>query len=249
MSGNKIKSNNEEKMRKEKIRIKLTKKDYIMLLLFLFFALLTSVLWGLCFWAGSTFNVGINAIINTLLSSLQGTSRTTILPAVWSCIPWMVIASIVSVILGWLVNSARRKNREIKTIAFLFWGGIFACIVLCVVYLQYRYEFIQYLTSKSDETSLYADQYVDPRSVHIQNNGQKRNLIYIYMESMENTYADEENGGIQKENYIPHLTEMADEYFSFSPIEELGGFQTVNGADWTMGAMFTTTAGVPFEFR
>ncbi|MCR5673054.1 MAG: hypothetical protein K6F87_05000, partial [Lachnospiraceae bacterium] len=51
----------------------------------------------------------------------------------------------------------------------------------------------------------------------------KKNLIYIYMESMETTYASREVGGEQPENnYIPNLTRIADENISFSDEEGLG---------------------------
>ena len=34
----------------------------------------------------------------------------------------------------------------------------------------------------------------------------KRNLIYIFLESMENTYSSKENGGNYKEDLIPELS-------------------------------------------
>lgn len=33
---------------------------------------------------------------------------------------------------------------------------------------------------------------------------EKKNLIYIFMESMESSYADKEDGGTMDDNYIPN---------------------------------------------
>ena len=47
---------------------------------------------------------------------------------------------------------------------------------------------------------------------------QKRNLIYLYLESMESTYADKASGGAFDKNYIPELTQLAGETTSVFPI-------------------------------
>lgn len=117
-----------------------------------------------------------------------------------------------------------------------------------IIYVQGSYDIIGYLTNKNQETSLYAQYYVDPRSVEISDGGQHKNLIYIYLESMENTYADLDSGGKQKVNYMPNLIKLAQENVSFSETDKLGGFLATDGSGWTMGALFTMTLGVPFEF-
>lgn len=54
---------------------------------------------------------------------------------------------------------------------------------------------------------------------------EKRNLIYIYLESMENTFMDVESGGAFAENLIPNLTKLTIENENFS-----GNNESVNGA-------------------
>ena len=76
--------------------------------------------------------------------------------------------------------------------------------------------------------------------------GEPRNLIYIYLESMETTYASTDDGGRQAENYMPGLTRLARENVSFSNTGLLGGFHTVTGAGFTMAAIYSTTAGIPY---
>lgn len=58
-----------------------------------------------------------------------------------------------------------------------------------------RLDIKAYASNRSTYSTFIDDNYIDPKSVDIQFPEQKRNLIYIYLESMENTYADEKNGG------------------------------------------------------
>ena len=89
---------------------------------------------------------------------------------------------------------------------------------------------------------------IDPNKVNITCEGDAKNLLYIYIESLENTYASIEDGGMQPVNYIPKLTQLANENTSFSDTDLLGGAYITTGAGWTMGALFATTPGIPFSF-
>ena len=72
------------------------------------------------------------------------------------------------------------------------------------------------MANQGEVSTFIADNYVDPRSVEITFPEQKRNLIYIFLESMETTYADTENGGTFEKNVIPELTTLAQENEDFS---------------------------------
>lgn len=234
-----------KKGHKEKNESKLYLLNY---LIFLMLTMTGSVVIALCLWASRTFNVNLNAIVNTMLNSLQGTSEDTIRPAVMSCVPWG-IGTIVVWVLCLLGETKLIKSKKKKV--YFSMGMVLAAVLylgISILFVQVKYDFIDYFKNRNAETSLYADRYVDPRSIKLENKGGKRNLIYIYLESMENTYADQAHGGAQDVNYIPRLTELAESNVSFSPIDGVGGFQATDGATWTMGALFSTTSGVPFEF-
>lgn len=96
--------------------------------------------------------------------------------------------------------------------------------------------------------SLSLDYYINPNTATITAPEQPKNLIYLYVESMETTYASVDDGGMQEINYIPKLTQLANENISFSDTELLGGAHVPGGASWTMGALFATTTGLPFAF-
>lgn len=99
------------------------------------------------------------------------------------------------------------------------------------------------VSSYSDFIDTY---YVDPDSVTISFPKKKRNLIHIYLESLETTYADRENGGAFSVNLIPELTELSHTYEDFSSSQkQLNGAVPLTGSTWTMGALFAQTSGLP----
>ena len=70
----------------------------------------------------------------------------------------------------------------------------------------------EYWYNISHPSKIYENYYVDPSTVNYTFPEQKRNLVYIFLESMETTYEDLEHGGAFEESRIPELTELADNY-------------------------------------
>ena len=92
------------------------------------------------------------------------------------------------------------------------------------------------------------DNYVKPTDVDIQFPEKKRNVVYIFLESMEMSYADKSVGGAFDENYIPELTDLAlgDNAECFAGNDEtLNGAVPMHGATFTSGAMVAQTSGLP----
>ncbi len=104
---------------------------------------------------------------------------------------------------------------------------------------------VQYYYARMQLSELYENEYVDPDEAQIQFPEKKRNLIYIYLESMEATFLSQELGGAMEENLIPELTQLAQNNVNFSHNEGVGGLVEVPGASWSIGAMVAQTGGVP----
>ena len=60
------------------------------------------------------------------------------------------------------------------------------------------------------------EKYIETKNVKINFPKEKKNLIYIYLESFENTYSNKENNGQQATNLIPYLTKLANDNTNFS---------------------------------
>jgi len=90
--------------------------------------------------------------------------------------------------------------------------------------------------------------YIDPRTVEIIFPVEKRNLIYIMVESLEVAFLSEELGGTQPVNLIPEITRIWEDpnNISFSHSDGFGGaFALTSG--WTMASIVSQTAGIPLK--
>lgn len=105
----------------------------------------------------------------------------------------------------------------------------------------------EYLDANTKTSSFFEKEYVHPKDVSLKWPKKKRNLIYIFLESMESTYADTEHGGAFDVNYIPELTDLAEDNTNFSSTEDVGGATMLNGSSWTMGGIVAETAGIPIK--
>ena len=104
-----------------------------------------------------------------------------------------------------------------------------------------------YIKAQLKNTEFFERYYVNPKKVDVEFPNKKRNLIYIYVESLESSVASIENGGQFVESYIPKLEELGLKYTNFSASEKLGGAVSVENTTWTMAALVSQTSGVPLK--
>lgn len=221
------------------------------------------ILWGVSVWLGRTFNINFQEILYTMTSPLVGTDAGVALKCLRACLPHICLAALFVLTAAVLVTLQQRFT---AALSFWFRGkrrqadlfrlarramGVVSVLALCwalrALYVNLKVG--EYIALRRNPTTIYEDRYVDPAAVSVTAPERKKNLIYLYLESMETSYASEEAGGRQPEhNYIPNLTALAQENLSFSDSERLGGFRAVSGTTWTMGAIFAATSGLPFSF-
>ncbi len=219
--------------------------------------LLLSVLFGIlylvgvslitvCAWYRIVYDLEFKELLYTLASPLKGTGQSTVALILLSCLPIVLafaLLYVIAVIKLWRGGIQKRKLRRA--------GAVFCALLLVgsMIFSVFALRIPTYLRSLSEVTTIYEEYYADPDKVLIGADGKTKNLIYIYLESMEVTYASEADGGAQHSNFMPNLTALAHEYVSFSDKEGLlGGFHSPNGTGWTMAALLATTAGIPFSF-
>jgi len=93
-------------------------------------------------------------------------------------------------------------------------------------------------------STFYEENYVDSHHVAIKAPETKRNLIMIFAESMESTYANKEYFG---DDLMPELHKYAEDNIHFSHNEGLGGFQNINGARYTQASMISQLCAIPLR--
>lgn len=225
-----------------------------------FLLILNTLILSIALWVKNTFSISVTTMVYTAFGNKTGTGRGVVDNAVLYCLPFVFF----SVLIGSgvvVLNNQVKTNVKIKTKHPFSFSEFFAkertyvavllAVYFCfnVFYVDNRFRITDYVKNKTQTTDFYENNYVDPKTVAItQAESGKRNLIYIYLESMESSAASKEDGGLLTENLIPNLTQMAKENISFSDTEKLGGAMQLSTTSWTMAALFATGTGVPWAF-
>ena len=177
-------------------------------------------------------------------SMIEGPVLKTLLYTFWVCV--FIFASVKMIYNKngkkiTVFGSKIQKFISIILAAAIFAGGItFGIEELQLKELYYAY------TVKSD---IIDKNYVDPETTTLVFPEKKRNLIHIYLESMENSYASKDLGGYMDANLIPELTELSKEGISFSDRGEgqLGGPIQATGSQWSVASMVCMGTGLPMK--
>ena len=213
-------------------------------------------------WTKFTFNCDIENILFTLKNPIEGTNTDVIGDAFDYCLPRVCVFLFLIFLVNYFILKRKyiiKWKFKVKKSTISISHGFFTkaiALVLSVVGLSMSVSIVdedfkisEFLKARAQLSTIYEDYYVDPLSVAMSIDGSKpKNVIQIYIESMETTYASTDVGGKQTTNYIPHLTNLAQTNVSFSSGEKLGGFLTTSGTSWTMGALMAFTSGVPYSF-
>ena len=216
--------------------------------------------YSIALWVNANFTVNIQEILFTLSNPMEGGNTDVVGDGMMACLP--IIILLWAGVIWCTVKEYKRQK-------LLVWQGVLlkkpvhicvskyfrvvAAFLSVIVFLSALNKVdsvlgvSKYYDLQNQTTKIYEQKYVKPDIERITAEKPK-NLIYIYMESMENTYQSKQDGGIQSVNYMPNLTALAKDNISFSDDEKIGGFRSIDGTTWTTAALFATSSGVPFSF-
>lgn len=204
-----------------------------------------------------------NQVLYTILFSMDKASKSLI----YDYIKGLVCSLVVSKIIIWILLKIRyilTKNDNVmvlkifnKSFSFDIFNNKLSKILMTLIptfvlisslgYSANKFYVFDYIKSQLTHSEFFEHEYIDPRKVSVKFPVKKKNLIYIYLESMESTFTDVEHGGQYDKNYIPELINIANDNINFSANEYVGGAYSVTGTSWTMGAMIGHSAGVPYK--
>lgn len=191
----------------------------------------------LALWYRDTYgDLGFDSVLYTLFSDLGGVQSGLITSLLLKAVVPGALCTVLAVglLFGERTPGGVALASSVLLTLVLAAGGAVASGLHLYVYDMFR------------ESAIFEKEYVDPDSVDIDFPEEKRNLIYIFLESMETTYFSEELGD-EGEGLIPELYDLAEENLNFSENGDVGGFLPVSGTTWTIGAMVGQTAGVPLK--
>ena len=199
-------------------------------------------------------DTGFDSVLFTLLSDMKGVQAGLILQFLAG---GLLPAVICFFVIGFVLFGKHKrvlfvpvKNRRIRMLPVKKKMARIISVIMSVILLisaGASVRLFDYLYSLTHQSTIFTEKYVDPDTVKLQFPEKKKNLIYIFMESMETTYQSKEEGGALNHNATPELTKLAKQYVNFSHNEGVGGFVTPTGMTWTVAAMTAHTSGIPLK--
>lgn len=211
-------------------------------------------------WYKETFHTSFREIIYTYDLGLEGANASFIGDAFKGSTMSLILFGVIFVlliVLDILVYRLIKKNmyEHRHILRFLFRAVVLAVLILCAVpnilYADKLLKVSDFIKSRYSYTKLYDERYIDPDDVEISSPGTKRNVIIIYLESLESSYASKELGGALPTSVIPKLTGLAFDNTSFGDRtgNELRGIHNPSGTTWTTASIMASSSGVPFAFN
>lgn len=206
---------------------------------------LLSVLGFSSLWAFSTWgDIDMDEIVFQLQQPLQGAGGGMIESYLLKALLPAVLITVLFIVL--IIFLKKGKRRILASCIVLALAAASALLIRNLIWERLDME--RWISGRLETSQFVEENYVDPSKVKLQFPEKKRNLIYLYLESMETTYGDLESGGAFPENVIPELTRIAKENEDFSGAgQELNGAQILPGGGFTTGAIFAHSAGLPLR--
>jgi len=209
----------------------------------------------LCFFAAQWYvnvygRIGFDSVLYTLFSGTEGVSSDLLSDYLTAgALPALICWAVTLLLLFLPVKKVFRiKGRRLFPLTNLVAGIVGLVLSLGLIfYAAWNVELTDYIWAQIQGTELYQKEYRDPDETAITFPEEKRNLIYIILESMETTYLSTEEGGALAHNLIPELVDLAQNNINFSHNDTVGGFRQITGASWTVGSMVAQTSGVPLK--
>lgn len=216
-----------------------TKKEKTAALLFFF----TNVLIQLAIWLELNYDrISFDQFLFTLKSTSRGVHAALLESGLLQIglLPVLLTAAGIwlyrlphPVLTGWLKKHVLSLTAALLAVSLVICGA--------------EVHLFSFVKADAMDSEFIRDHYVKPEPAILHFPEQKRNLIYIFLESMESTYADPAAGEVITDCYIPELESLARRNVNFSHVDGLGGALSYPGTTWTAAAMVSQTAGVPVK--
>lgn len=213
-------------------------------------------------WAISKFAfLSFDETLFQLTSPIKGTGGSILKSYLTDSLIYAVICSLIVFFLFYLIINylschklefdiklwKKKFKFSIKTvfIKMILGLGIYVASIFIIYWCLSKIGFIYYLKNQAHDSSFIEEKYVDPNVVKISFPEKKKNLIYIFVESLETTYFSKNLGGSTYSNLLEPITDITSSNINFSDSDKFGGAVSVNGTTWTTGAMIAQTSGLP----
>lgn len=232
--------------------MKIENKKFILTIIFIFFAILFFL--G-SIWAIKNFNFTFESLIFYLRVPSKGANFGPFLRFGEKCILPSILVCITLIILlknpfKWEIK-LKMKEKNISIFPVKYNENILLILSFILFAISFIVSFekiglFYYLNAQVSTSDFIEENYVDTNNVSITAKN-KRNLIYIYIESLESTYFKKQDGGEMVDDIMPNLTTLSNKYINFSNNSLIGGAYEVPGTAWTVAGIVAQTTGIPLK--
>lgn len=160
-------------------------------------------------------------------------------------IPTIIAFAVYKCLLYFFVK--RKKLLKINaTVSLITLAAALSIFTVSTKFWKY-FEISKTVLGSAQKSDFYEENFISEENFKIISPDKKRNIIYIFMESMEPGFTSVEKGGILKEDLIPNLTKIAEENISFGDTgKAVSGGINLAGTSWTVAGLLSKTSGVPY---
>ena len=180
-------------------------------------------------------------------TSVGSSDFTLIYGIIKLCLPITIILSIIFYIIFYGFKTKRKTISPINHISKhkLIYTIILSICSVAAFFESYR--LFEYLIDMSQKSNIIEDNYIDPKETKISFKNKKRNLIVIYVESLENTLFTKEQGGLWDYEIIPELYTLLNDEDTIVFNKNYNGMHMLQGTSYTSAAVAANNTGLPLK--
>lgn len=237
------------------------KHGFIVSFFTIFLLLISTIIYLASIYISKNFaDQSIDEMIFYLENGMEGASRDVFISGIKTSFIPLVLLTLI--LITPLLNITKRKNIIELTIKnkkvslqvfpnrFIKENKVFYAFLIFTLSIVKSYQLLgvdHYVKAVQDYSPFIEKNYVSGTDVSLTFPSEKRNLIILYLESMESTLLDKESGGGWEYSVIPELGNIAETNVNFSNSSKIGGALPMWGTGWTVGALVSTTSGLPLK--
>lgn len=173
--------------------------------------------------------------------TMKGAATSPVTEGIVKSIPLALVLLLVVLLIYFIIYKINSKyTKYLKTTTIIV-------VILSLVLSLNNIGLFSYIKYNSTKSNLIEKEYVNPKNVEVKFPEQKQNLIYIYVESLENTGNSKEQGGYENNSVIKNLENLAKNNTNFSNSKKIGGAYMNQGNSWTVASIIGQTSGIPLK--
>ncbi len=157
-------------------------------------------------------------------------------------LPAILIFVIFKLFMLFFVKNQKKSSFVYKIVSITsFFLSVFILSVTSKIWIYFS--IAKNIFGKPVKSDFYEENFISEKDFNVVPPEKKRNLILIFMESMENGFTSQKEGGLLKNNITPNINQIAKANISFGT-----GGTNLQGTSWTVAGLFSKTSGLPYFF-